>query len=392
MPGDALSQWKVTLGKGLRELEQQHQRRSLAELHGIDLCSNDYLGLAEHPGLRAAVVQAVESSARVGGTASRLLSGQTEGWRSLEEEFAQFAGTEAALFFGSGYAANMGLLSALVGRDDVVYSDELNHASLIDGMRLSGARKVIYPHLDLNGLENSLRQDAGAPWRRIIVTESVFSMNGDVAPLKEIAALAERFGAAMIVDEAHATGVQGKNGWGLAAEAGICPQVLATIHTCGKALGSAGAFVCGPAVIKDHLINHARTFIFSTALPPYFAEQIRAALRLAVSMNEERQALLKRSGRFNEALRQAGFDTSESASQIVPVIIGRNDDTLQVAERLQQEGFLVRAIRPPTVPTGKARLRLSLTVRIADEELVRLVNCLVKWSGGTAARMTARYA
>jgi 8-amino-7-oxononanoate synthase len=392
MPGDALSKWKATLGKGLRELEQRHQRRSLVELHGIDLCSNDYLGLAGHPELRAAVGQAVESSARVGGTASRLLSGQTEGWRSLEEEFAQFAGTEAALFFGSGYAANMGLLSALVGRDDVVYSDVLNHASLIDGMRLSGARKVIYPHLDLNGLENSLRQDAGAPWRRIIVTESVFSMNGDVAPLKEMAVLAERFGAAMIVDEAHATGVQGKNGWGLAAEAGILPQVLATIHTCGKALGSAGAFVCGPAVIKDHLINHARTFIFSTALPPYFAEQIRAALKLVKRMNEERQTLLKRSGRFNEALRQAGFDTGESASQIVPVIIGRNEDTLRAAERLQQEGFLVRAIRPPTVPTGKARLRFSLTVGIADEELIRLVNCLVQWSGGTAVRMTVRHA
>ena len=163
-----------------------------------------------------------------------------------------------------------------------MYSDVLNHASLIDGMRLSGARKVIYPHFDLSAWKIELRRETGAPWRRIIVTESVFSMNGDVAPLKEMAALAEKYGAAMIVDEAHATGVQGKGGRGVAAEAGILPQVLATIHTCGKALGSAGAFVCGPAVIKDHLINHARTFIFSTALPPYFAEQIGAALKLAM--------------------------------------------------------------------------------------------------------------
>jgi len=392
MPDNVLATWKSTLGKGLLELEQRHQRRSLAETKGIDFCSNDYLGLAEHPALKEAVTQAVQKSSRVGGTASRLLSGQTEQWRTLEQEFAKFAGMEAALFFGSGYAANMGLLSALVGTDDVVYSDVLNHASLIDGMRLSGARKVIYPHLDLNALESCLRQDAGAPWRRIIVTESVFSMNGDIAPLKEMAALAERFGAAMIVDEAHATGVQGKCGWGLAAEAGILPQVLATVHTCGKALASAGAFVCGPAVMKDHLINHARTFIFSTALPPYFAEQIRAALRLTIGMGAERQTLMHRAKGFDGRLREMGFDTGGSASQIVPVIIGSNEDTLHAAEQLQREGFAVRAIRPPTVPLGKARLRLSLTTKIAGEDLSRLVECLVHWRGGKTAKMTARYA
>jgi 8-amino-7-oxononanoate synthase len=392
MPDDVLSRWKATLGRGLRTLEQQHQRRTLAEPRGTDFCSNDYLGLAEHPALREAVAQAVEKSTRVGGTASRLLSGQTEGWRSLEEEFAEFAGTEAALFFGSGYAANMGLLSSLVGPDDVVYSDVLNHASLIDGMRLSGARKVIYPHLDLSALENSLRQDAGAPWRRIIVTESVFSMDGDVAPLKEMAALAGRFGAAMIVDEAHATGIRGKKGCGMAAEAGILPQVLATIHTCGKALGSAGAFVCGPAVIKDHLINHARTFIFSTALPPYFAEQVRAALKLAMGMNTERQTLLNRASQLNEALRKSGFDTCGSASQIVPVVLGCNENTQYTAEQLQRAGFAVRAIRPPAVPIGKARLRLSLTTRIAEKELMRLVKCLADRRGGKTVRMTARYA
>jgi 8-amino-7-oxononanoate synthase len=392
MPDNVLATWKSTLGKGLLELEQRHQRRSLAETKGIDFCSNDYLGLAEHPALKKAVTQAVQKSSRVGGTASRLLSGQTEQWRTLEQEFAKFAGMEAALFFGSGYAANMGLLSALVGTDDVVYSDMLNHASLIDGMRLSGARKVIYPHLDLNALESCLRQDAGAPWRRIIVTESVFSMNGDIAPLKEMAALAEQFGAAMIVDEAHATGVQGKCGWGLAAEAGILPQVLATVHTCGKALASAGAFVCGPAVMKDHLINHARTFIFSTALPPYFAEQIRAALKLTIGMGTERQMLMHRAKGLNGRLREMGFDTGGSASQIVPVIIGSNEDTLHAAEQLQREGFAVRAIRPPTVPLGKARLRLSLTAKIAGEDLSRLVECLVDWRGGKTAKMTARYA
>jgi len=379
MPGDVLSTWKAKLGKGLRALEEQHQRRSLAEIHGVNFCSNDYLGLAENPELREATVRAVRNAARVGGTGSRLLSGQTDGWNRLEEEFARLAGAEAALYFGSGYAANLGLLSALVGPDDVVYSDVLNHASLIDGIRLSGARKVIYPHLNLSALEESLQQDAGAPWRRIIVTESVFSMDGDVAPMKKMAALAEKYGAAMIVDEAHATGVHGEGGRGLAAQEEILRQTLATIHTCGKALGSAGAFVCGPAELKDHLINHARTFIFSTAPPPYLAEQIGAALKLASGMDRERQALLGRAKGLKCALRDQGFDTGESASQIVPVILGKNEDALQAAEHLQREGFAVRAIRPPTVPVGRARLRLSLTTRITENELVRLVESLVSW-------------
>jgi 8-amino-7-oxononanoate synthase len=392
MPGDVLSTWKARLGKGLRELEERHQCRSLAEIHGVNFCSNDYLGLAEHPALRDAVANAARNSARVGGTGSRLLSGQTESWRKLEDVFAKFAGTEAALFFTSGYAANMGLLAAVVGPDDVVYSDALNHASLIDGMRLSGARKVIYPHLNLSALEDALRQDAGAPWRRVIVTESIFSMNGDVAPLKEMAVLGERFGAAMIVDEAHATGVHGAGGRGLAAQAEILPQVLATIHTCGKALASAGAFVCGPSVLKDHLINHARTFMYSTALPPYFAEQIGAALKLATCMDAERQTLQKRARGLILALQNEGFDTAGSASQIVPVVLGRNDDTLQAAQHLQREGFAVRAIRPPTVPEDCARLRLSLTMRIAEEELARLVKSLVGWRDRQSARLVTRHA
>lgn len=390
MQDDVIKRWTAGLQKGLRLLEERHQRRSLGEIRGVNFCSNDYLGLAEHPELREAVIRAVQNTARVGGTGSRLLSGQAESWRELEEEFARFAGTEAALFFSSGYVANMGMLAALVGPDDVVYSDLLNHASLIDGMRLSGARKVIYSHLDLNALEDRLREDDGAPWRRIIVTESVFSMNGDVAPLREMAALAERYGAAMIVDEAHATGVHGPEGCGLAAEAKILPQVLATLHTCGKALGSAGAFVCGPAVLKEHLINHARTFIFSTALPPYFAEQIRAALRLAMGMEREREMLKTRSHKIICALQREGFDTANSRSQIVPVILGDNENTLKAAAHLQKDGFAVRGIRPPTVPQGLARLRLSLTTKIAEEDLKRLVSSLTHWREKTAAKLAAR--
>jgi len=379
MPSSALAIWKEELRKGLRALEARNLLRSLAEVRGVNLCSNDYLGLAEHPKLLEAAINAVQHAHKVGGTGSRLLSGQTEEWRILEEEFAQFVGTEGALFFSSGYAANMGLLASLVGKDDVVYSDALNHASLIDGMRLSGARKVIYPHLDLDALEDSLREGPGAPWRKVIITESLFSMDGDVAPLTEIAGLADKYGAAIILDEAHATAVMGSQGRGLAAEAGIVPQLLAVIHTCGKALGCAGAFVCGSAVLKEHLINHARTFIYSTAFPPYFSRQISAALQLAAGMDKERRELQARAKRLRNALRAEGFDTAGSASQIVPVVFGKNEETLDAAAHLQQDGFAVRAIRPPTVPEGKARLRLSLTCRVSEAELDRLVKSLVTW-------------
>ena len=392
MPSNALATWIEELRKGLRALEARNQCRNLAEIHGVNLCSNDYLGLAVHPKLHKATVNAVQHAHRVGGTGSRLLSGQTEEWRTLEEEFARFAGTEATLFFSSGYAANLGLLAALVGKDDVVYSDVLNHASLIDGMRLSGARKVIYPHLDLEALEDSLREGPGAPWRKVIITESIFSMDGDVAPLKEIAGLADKYGAAIVLDEAHSTGVLGPQGRGLAAEAGIVPQLLAVIHTCGKALGCAGAFVCGSAVLKEHLINHARTFIYSTALPPYFARQIGAALELAAGMDKERRELQERATRFRNALRAGGFDTAGSSSQIVPVVFGKNEETLDAAEHLQRDGFAVRAIRPPTVPEGKARLRFSLTCRIPGPELDRLVRSLVSWRARHPVLSVARRA
>ena len=392
MPSDALSSWKDRLNQGLRGLEARSQRRSLAEIRGVNFCSNDYLGLAEHSGLRAEVAEAVRLSEKVGGTGSRLLSGQTEEWRDLEDDFAKFAGTESALFFTTGYSANVGLLSSLVGKDDVVFSDERNHASLIDGMRLSGARKVIYPHLDLNALEDALRQEAGAPWRRVIVSETVFSMDGDIAPLAELTVLAEKYNAALILDEAHATSVHGPAGQGLAASAGIASKVLAVIHTCGKALASAGAFVCGPAVLKEHLVNHARTFIFSTALPPYFAAQIRAALRLAEGMNKDRALLLGRAASFRAALQSEGFDTAGTASQIVPVVLGHNEATLDAAEHLQREGFAVRGIRPPTVSEGGSRLRLSLTTRISEEELSRVVHSLVAWRSRQASLVQARHA
>jgi len=363
----------------LHELEVREQRRALAEIHGTNLCSNDYLELSRHPALKEAVERAVRDAERVGGSGSRLLSGHAAIWEQLEEEFAQFAGTEAALYFGSGYLANLGLLTALLKKDDLVFSDALNHASLIDGMRLSGARKMIYPHLDLNALEAGLRQHAHERGRKLIVTESVFSMEGDVAPVTEILEIAERYGAGVIVDEAHATGVQGPAGRGVAVREGIAQQLAASVHTCGKALASAGAFVCGSAALKEHLINHARTFIFSTAMPPYMAEQIRAVLRLARTMDREREELMAKARRLVSGLRSGGWDSGRSETQIVPLIIGENEQALDAAEHLQSQGFAVRAVRPPTVPPGSARLRFSLTSGIPDDELLRLENSLNSW-------------
>lgn len=363
----------------LRSLESRSQRRSLVEIQGVNLCSNDYLGLSTSVELKQATLEAVANASRLGSTGSRLLSGHAAIWDEAESEFAAFAGTDAALFFGSGYSANLGLISSLLCKDDVVFSDELNHASLIDGIRLSGARKFIYPHLDLNALESALRKYEAENCRKLIVTETVFSMDGDVAPVPALLELADRYGAELILDEAHATAVHGPSGRGIAAQIDGVERILAIIHTCGKALASAGAFVCGSAVLKEHLINRARTFIFSTALPPYMAGQIRAALLLARGMESARGELHTKSGRLITAMRAQGWDTAGSSTQIVPAVIGANEEALASAEFLQHEGFAVKAIRPPTVPEGTARLRFSLTCAISENELLRLENALRVW-------------
>jgi 8-amino-7-oxononanoate synthase len=381
MPSEFHRAFQREVEDGLRSLEARDQRRFLAEIAGVNLCSNDYLGLAESSALRDAVLEVVREVPRVGGTGSRLLSGHSRVWEEIEQEFAEFAGTEAALHFGSGYAANVGLLTSILRENDVVFSDELNHASLIDGIRLSRAHKVIYAHLDLNALEAGLRAHANEPvaGRRFVVTESVFSMDGDVAPLAEMRALCERYGAGLILDEAHATGVHGPSGRGIGVGVGLTADAVGVTHTCGKALASAGAFVCGSAALREHLINHARTFIFSTAMPPYMAGQIRAALRIARRMDAQRAELLARSRRLAAGLRAQGYDTAGSSTQIVPVVIGGNEEALAAAGFLQAEGFAVRAIRPPTVKEGRARLRLSVTCAIAAGELERLENCLGSW-------------
>jgi 8-amino-7-oxononanoate synthase len=364
----------------LERLEAQSQLRRLGQLQGVNLSANDYLGLATDPRLSRAVAAALEAGTPVASAGSRLLSGNAAEWERLERDFARFIGTEAALFFTSGYAANLGLLGAILGPDDVVFSDESNHASLIDGIRLSRARKVIFPHLDLDYLEDALRRNGDSAGRKSIVVESLFSMEGDRAPVAELLSLAERFGAELIVDEAHATGVFGPHGRGLVAAAGGNTRVLASIHPCGKALASAGAFVCGSETLKQFLVNQARTFIYSTALPPYFAAQIGKAVEIVSEADAERRRLEGLAGFLRVRLQQAGFDTGRSDSQIVPLLLGGNDAAIHYAHKLSRHGFAVRPIRPPTVPEGTSRLRLSVTTKLSEEILDRLANAL------TAAR------
>jgi 8-amino-7-oxononanoate synthase len=362
----------------LSGLESRTELRHLETVPGIDLSSNDYLGLATDSRMKQSILEGVNSASRIASTGSRLLSGHAETWTLLEHDFARWVGTEAALYFTSGYAANIGLLSALLRPEDVVFSDSANHASLIDGIRLARCRRVIFPHLDLTFLEDELRRDGSVLGARVIVVESVFSMEGDRAPLADFAALAERYGAELIVDEAHAIGVRGPRGSGCVAEAGLSARVLATVHTCGKALAAAGAFVCGSDNLRRFLINRARTFIFSTGLPPYFASQVAAGMDFAAEAESKRAHLIELSSFLRNELRNNGFDTGGGDSQIVPVILGPNDTAIHFAEHLRTRGFGVRAIRPPTVPAGTARLRLSLTAKLSSNILCELVAAMIQ--------------
>lgn len=350
----------------LAALRAADQFRELASPTGVQLNSNDYLGLSSHPRLEQAIVRALEKDDRFASTGSRLLSGNHARWEELEAEFAAFVGAEASLYFPSGYAANMGLLSSVLKPQDVVFSDASNHASLIDGIRVSRARKVVFPHLDLNFLEDALLKNEGAA-RKVVVVESIFSMDGDHAPIGKFAMLCERFGAALIVDAAHSVGVELRGQ----------PDILAGVYPCGKALTSMGAFVAGSSTLREYLINHARTFIFSTALPPYCAAHVREAIGLVRAADREREHLQALSRYLREKLRAAGFDIGGSDSQIVPIILGSNESALQFAAAAQAAGFAIRAIRPPTVPAGKARLRVSLNARLSVEDLDRFVEAIL---------------
>ena len=313
----------------------------------------------------------------MGSTGSRLLSGNAEIWEELESEVAQFMGSEAALYFNSGYSANVGLLSAVIRPSDVVFSDAANHASIIDGLRLAGAPKVIFPHLDMDSLERQLGKDFSGAAQKFIVSESIFSMDGDRASIVDLVALAERYGAELIIDEAHATGVVGPQGRGLVAASRLSDRVLVTVHPCGKALAGMGCFVCCSEELKQYLVNRARPFIFSTALPSYIAAQMRAAVRIVAAADRERSDLAGLSAFLRKRLREAGFDIGKGDTQIVPVFLGENERAIRFSALLNEAGFGVRPIRPPSVPAGTSRLRVSLNAKLSNNLLAQFADALI---------------
>jgi 8-amino-7-oxononanoate synthase len=360
----------------LAELDAAGLRRNLRPPAGVDLSSNDYLGLATHPVLKQRMAQAVMEDG-CGSTASRLLRGHRESFSSLERRFAAFKGTEAALYFSSGYLANLSVLTAFLEEGDVVFSDELNHASLIDGLRLSPAHREIFPHCDLDALGKLLAGEESTG-RKFVVTESLFSMDGDEAPLSEYAALCQEAGAALIVDEAHAVGVYGARGSGLIEEVGIAGAVFVSVNTVGKALGVGGAFAAGSSVAMDYLVQRARPFIFSTAPPPAMAAALEAALDLVASEPQRRTKLLENAAFLRQRLRQLDLRVPPGRSQIIPVMIGENEKAVAVAAALTEQGFDARAIRPPSVQPGTARLRVSVNAALDRAVLERFAALLAK--------------
>ncbi|MGA3283680.1 MAG: 8-amino-7-oxononanoate synthase [Verrucomicrobiota bacterium] len=347
----------------------------------LNFSSNDYLGLANDPILKEAAIKAVEKFG-AGAGASRLVCGSLAPFHELEEALASFKNAEAALSFSSGYATAIGTICALLGKDDIVVLDKLVHACIVDAARLSGAKIRVFTHNDLDDLEKILkwtttggRHLSPATCHTLIVTESIFSMDGDVAPLREMVALKEKYGAWLMVDEAHATGVCGKNGRGLAAELGVGHRVEIQMGTLGKALGASGGFVCGSRALIDFLINRARSFIFSTAPVPAAATAATAAVRFVQSINGEarRKILWARVSELRSAIENR---QSKIPGAIVPILIGDERKTVEAAAALREQGIFTPAIRYPAVARGKARLRVTLTAAHTTEEVNRLAATL----------------
>lgn len=344
------------------------------------LCSNNYLGLADHPRVRGAAAEAAMRWG-AGAGASRLISGNMKLHRRLEARLAEFKGYESALLFGSGYLANVGAISALARRGEVVFSDELNHASIIDGCRLSRAETFVYRHRDTEHLAWGLREAEGCG--ALIVTDGVFSMDGDIAPLEELVRLARSHDCRLMVDEAHATGALGPGGRGSVAAAGLSGQVDVVMGTLGKALGSYGAYVCAGREIVDYLVNTARSFVFSTAPPPPVLAAALAALELLESHPHRVDRLQANAATLRGALAAEGLVAGGSGTQIVPVEVGDAERTMELSERILERGVFAQGIRPPTVPEGSSRLRFTVMATHRAGELQRAAKLV-----GAAARET----
>jgi 8-amino-7-oxononanoate synthase len=368
------------LDRKLRRVDgEQGPTLMLDGREALNFSSNNYLGLANHPALKRAAKEAIDRYG-CGAVASRLISGNMTLHEELEEKIAQLKGAEAALVFNSGFQANVGIIPTLAGAEDFVFSDELNHASIIDGCRLARAKTAVYPHCDLTSLEEALK-NAPAKGRKLIVTETLFSMDGDEAPLAEIVELAERFGAMIMVDEAHATGVAGPNGAGVVAKLGLGDRIPIQMGTLGKALGGFGAYVASGRALRELLINRCRSFIFTTSLPPPVLAAALAAIGLLYSEPQRRLALWHNIRALREGLRNLGFSLGKSESQILPLVIGDAEKCMAFSERLLQAGVFAQGIRPPTVAEGTSRLRITLMATHTHEHLHRALKAFEEARG-----------
>jgi 8-amino-7-oxononanoate synthase len=357
----------------LREVDSpQSARIQIGGRSFVNFSSNDYLGLANEPGLKEAAKEAVERYG-AGAGASRLICGSLGPSHRLEEALAEFKGTEAALSFSSGYATALGTLGALMDKDDIIVIDKLVHACIVDGARLCGAKLRVFAHNDLNDLDDILKWAEGQKKRVLVATESVFSMDGDCAPLREIVELKDKYGAWLLVDEAHAAGLYGAHRRGLAEQEGVAQRIEVQMGTLGKALGAAGGYICGSRALIDLLVNRARSLIFSTAPVPGAAAAAAAGVEFVRS-----NAGARRCGQLWERVEQlraglAGKELPQSPSAIVPIILGASEKALAAAEQLRGEGFFIPAIRYPTVARDKARLRITLTAGHSAEEVEKLI-------------------
>ncbi len=340
----------------------------------LNFSSNDYLGLANDVRIKKAAIEAIEEFG-LGSGASRLICGNMGPHEKLEFELARFKNSESALVYSSGYMANTGIIPALMGRDSIVISDKLNHASIIDGIILSRAKFLRYPHADMQALANILK-DLPAGQQKLIVTDSVFSMDGDKAPLKQIVELARQYEAMVMVDEAHAFGVLGRKGSGLVEELGLQDKVDVQMGTLSKAAGCFGAYACATKVLQEFLINNSRSFIYTTAMPPAWAQAARVALQIIQEGESLRRRLQTNADYLRVQFQALGFDTLNSSTPIIPILVKDPQAAVAISKKLLQQGIFVQAIRPPTVPVGTARLRLTVMATHTNEDLEQLIQAL----------------
>jgi 8-amino-7-oxononanoate synthase len=392
LPG--VTSFDAKLNQRLAALREQNLFRELRRIESpqgprietggrsfLNFSSNDYLGLANHPALKEAAVKAVEKFG-AGAGASRLICGSLAPLHELEEAIAAFKGAESGLTFSTGYAAALGTITALAGKNDIIILDKLVHACIVDAARLSDAKLRVYSHNDLNDLEDILKwaaktksQNGDPNTQALVVTEAVFSMDGDAAPLREIVTLKEKYGVWLMVDEAHATGIYGKKGRGLAEELGVSNQIEIQMGTLGKALGASGGYICGSRTLIDFLVNRARSFIFSTAPVPAAAAAAIAGIQLAQSAEGEarRKSLWQLADLLNSKLR---IQNSKFRSAIIPLMVGDEDKAVELAAQLREQNIFIPAIRYPTVGRGQARLRVTLTAAHTPEDVAQLVRAL----------------